>query len=384
MKYSLVISALVFFVVPLTANAQSHAIEPGVFKKSPAIVLEEFIYETAPYPECHASTIEETKEGLVAAWFGGTEEKDPDVCIYVSRKIDGAWTTPDQVADGIQSSDLRHPCWNPVLFNAGENKLLLFYKVGPSPRDWWGMIKTSTDCGKTWSEARRLPDHKLGPIRAKPIRLSNGRLLCGSSDESDGWIVWMESCNDDGNEWQVIGPLNKKDDFGAIQPTILRYGKDKLQILNRSRQGVLTESWSEDEGKTWSKMAKTVLPNPSSGIDAVTLKNGYQLLVYNHTKKLSRFPRSREMLNLAMSADGKSWLAAAILERQKGEHSYPAMIQTDDGLVHITYTYHRKKVKHVVVDPAKLRVAPIVNSRWPADDVPTEVPPAMASKAATQ
>lgn len=344
------------------AHAQQIALQ-----NSPAIVLEEFIYESAPYPECHASTIEETKDGLVASWFGGTEEKNPDVCIYVSRKPHGKdtkWSTPALVADGIQNDDLRYPCWNPVLFSAADDRLLLFYKVGPSPRKWWGMVKTSIDQGKTWSQPSHLPGHKLGPIRAKPIRLSNGRLLCGSSDESDGWIVWMETCNDYGNEWDVVGPLNKKDEFDAIQPTILRHDEKTLQIMNRSTQGVITESWSKDEGKTWSKMTKSSLPNPSAGIDAVSLKDGRQLLVYNHTKKFSK-PRGREMINLAISEDGKKWMAAATLELQKGEHSYPAIIQTADGMVHITYTYHREKVKHVVVDPSKLELKPIVDGQWP-------------------
>lgn len=354
-------SFYIVFLFSIAASAQRATLA----QPAAGVLLEEFIYDAAPFPECHASTIEETKEGLIASWFGGTEEKDPDVCIYVSRKIDGKWTTPEQVADGIQSPQQRHPCWNPVLFNAADDKLLLFYKVGPSPRDWWGMVKISDDFGKTWSDGRRLPDHKLGPIRAKPIRLTNGRLLCGSSDESDGWKIWMETCNDVGREWDVVGPLNSKEEFGAIQPTILRYSDKKLQILNRTRQNVISECWSYDDGRTWSKMATTSLPNPSAGIDAVSLKDGRQLLIYNHTTRHGDFPRGRNMINLAISKDGKTWMAAATLERQRGEHSYPAIIQTKDGMVHITYTYHRKRVKHVVVNPSKLEMTPMNEGKWP-------------------
>jgi len=78
----------------------------------------QFIYEHASFPECHASTIAETPGGLVAAWFGGTNEGNPDVCIYVSRKNKGqdVWTVPVNVGNGIVNDTLRYPCYNPVLY----------------------------------------------------------------------------------------------------------------------------------------------------------------------------------------------------------------------------------------------------------------------------
>ena len=108
--------------------------------QSNAIVTSEFIYETAPFPECHAATIAETPRGLVTAFFGGTQERNPDVCIYVSRKDQGAskWSTPVNVANGIQNDTLRYACWNPVLYQIPAGDLLLFYKVGPSPAKWKG------------------------------------------------------------------------------------------------------------------------------------------------------------------------------------------------------------------------------------------------------
>ena len=112
-------------------------------------------------------------------------------------------------------------------------------------------------------------------------------------------------------------------------------------------------------------MVATGLPNPNSGIDGVTLHDGRQLLVYNHTTREGPFPRGREMINVAVSKNGKQWLAALTLDKQKGEHSYPAVIQTRDRLVHATYTYHRKKIKHVVIDPAKLELRPILDGQWP-------------------
>src|SRR5262245_21823821 len=149
------------------------------------LIKSEFIYENAPFPQCHASTIAESKGGLVATWFGGTREKHPDVGIWVSRFEEGKWTTPIEVANGVESPEKRHPTWNPALYQmksgmeSGDKAgpLLLFYKVGPSPSEWWGMIMTSEDGGKTWSKPRRLPDGIAGPIKNKPVEIGDGALL---------------------------------------------------------------------------------------------------------------------------------------------------------------------------------------------------------------
>lgn len=349
-------------MVALTASLRAED-QPGVVKS-------EFIYESAPFPSCHASTIEETDDGLVAAWFGGSYEKHPDVGIWVSLHRDGSWSTPVEVANGVQYVDgegqaHRHPCWNPVLFQPKRGPLMLFYKCGPDPQSWWGMLTTSKDNGQTWTLPRRLPEGIDGPVKNKPIQLENGDILAGSSTEYDGWRVHFEKTSDLGKTWQRIGPINDASQFNAIQPSILTYPDGRMQILCRTREKRISQSWSSDGGKTWSKMTATELPNPSAGTDAVTLADGRQLLVYNHTVRGGESPRGREMLNVAVSEDGENWFAALELENQKGEYSYPAVIQTDDGLVHTTYTWQRKRIKHVVIDPAKLELRPIEEGAWP-------------------
>jgi predicted neuraminidase len=235
----------------------------------------------------------------------------------------------------------------------------LFYKVGPSPARWWGMLKASTDDGQTWSEDRRLPEGILGPIKNKPIQLSNGDLLCGSSSEHEGWRLHMERTPDLGGMWRRTEALNDGKTFAAIQPAILMHGDQKLQLLCRTKQGRIAESWSQDGGMTWSELQATTLPNPDSGLDAVTLRDGRHVLVYNHTR------RGRASLNVAVSRDGKKWDAALVLENQPGEYSYPAVIQTRDGLVHITYTWKRQRIKHVVIDPRSFKLSPILEGVWP-------------------
>jgi predicted neuraminidase len=349
---------------PATNAASKEALQPQVERitaepRSPAVVAAEFIYDEAPFPQCHASTIAQTADGLVAAWFGGTRERHPDVGIWVSRHDGKKWSAPMEVANGIQDATTRHPCWNPVLFQMPGGALLLFYKVGPSPSAWWGMLIRSDDGGRTWSKPEKLPDNIAGPIKNKAVLLADGRLLCGSSTEDRGWQVHMEWTRDAGKTWDRTEPLCDGISQGAIQPTILKHG-DKLQILCRNRvPGPLWQSWSDDGGRTWSKLELSELPHPGSGIDGVTLADGRQLLVYNHTV------RGRTPLNVAVSTDGKKWGAALVLENEPGEYSYPAVIQTSDRLVHITYTWKRQRVRHVTVDPAKLVSRPIVDGQWP-------------------
>ena len=308
----------------------------------------EFIYESAPFPSCHASTLVECHGGLVAAWFGGTAEKDPDVGIWVARKRVGGWSAPVEVANGVQSAALRYPCWNPVLFQPLRGPLLLFYKVGPSPSNWWGMLIRSADGGKTWSEPERLPNGILGPIKNKPVQLPKGEILCPSSSEEKGWRVHFERTRDLGATWETTKPINDGKEIGAIQPSILLHSFRHLQAIGRTRQGKLFTAESQDAGRTWGPMTLTDLPNPNSGTDAVTLRDGRFLLVYNHTAK------GRSPLNVAISSDGKAWTPVLTLEDKKGEFSYPAVIQSRDGRIHITYTWNRQRIKHVTLELQQL------------------------------
>ena len=318
--------------------------------RQPGYLEGNFIYplDNAPTPECHASSIIETKQGLAAAWFGGTHEGNADVAIWFSRNGGTGWSKPVEIANGVQPDGKRYPCWNPVLFRPPKGPLMLFYKVGPDCANWWGMMITSRDDSGIWGKPERLPEGIYGPIKNKPVELPDGTLLCPSSTEHKGWRVHFETTRDLGKTWRKTGPLNDPRIFSAIQPTLLTYPGGKLQTLCRSREGRITQMWSHGPGSSWSEMTATDLPNPNSGIDAVTLRDGRQLLVYNHT------PDGRSPLNVAVSEDGKKWKMVLVLEDQKGEFSYPAVIQTSDGKVHITYTYLRRSIKHAVLEPSLL------------------------------
>ncbi len=316
-------------------------LSPSTPSEKPAVLASGFIYESAPFPQCHASTLVETPSGIMASWFGGTHERHPDVSIYTSKLSNGTWSTPQMVADGVENEKFRNPTWNPVLHRLEDGKIALFYKEGPNPREWWGLYKISEDEGKTWSEEIQTPPGFLGPVKNKSIVLPDGGLLHPSSFETNRiWTSHVEITDPALKTWkksEIDG-----NGFGAIQPTALLHPNGRLQLLFRTQQGEIATSWSSDNGNTWSKMASTGLVHNNSGIDAVTLKNGYHLLVCNPIKK------GRNKISLFGSPDGITWEELLVLEdASEGEFSYPAIIEAKDGTVHISYTYNRVKVKYI-------------------------------------
>lgn len=346
--------------IGLAAHAQSSVWRHG-------IITDEFIFNKAPYPECHAATIAQTKDGLVAAWFGGTKERNPDVCIWVSRYVNGKWTEAVNVANGIQNDSLRYPCWNPVLFQVPHGDLLLFYKIGPKPALWKGYMRTSKDGGITWSAQQALPDGIIGPVKNKPVMLKNGTIISPSGTEEGGARIHFEISTDKGKTWTAEPNVDNSSVFKALQPTILTYPDGRLQALCRSQNRAILQTWSTDGGKTWSPLEKTSLPNNNSGIDAVSLTDGWQVLVYNHVLPPgNKVKGPRTPLNVAISKDGKNWYATLILEDSPiSQYSYPSVIQTSGGLVRVVYTWRRKKIKYVVIDPTKLVLRKIRNGVWP-------------------
>lgn len=315
-------------------------------------VYREFIWEEAPFPSAHASTIVQAPSGrLLSAWFGGTGEGNSDVGIWLAHKDPGMdrWSPVREIY-----KEPKQPAWNPVLFVDASDVLWLFFKIGPNPKEWSGAYVKSTDEGETWSEIEWLPGAFLGPIRCKPIILSNGDILAGSSVETyKTWSSHMEISADGGKTWYQTSPLlfgtDREDRGGTIQPTLMEVEPGVVRALFRTRRlGKVATALSRDYGRTWSPITLTELDHPGAGVDSVRLDDGRCILVYNPST------RGRNPLSLAVSHDdGATWTEFLEVDRlaegERGELSYPAIIQAQDGDIHITYTWKRQRIIHAVV-----------------------------------
>ena len=362
-------------------------------QRGPQVLVDEFLYRQADFPQCHSASIVETKKGdLVATYFGGTKERNPDVCIWVSRKLKGAkdWTKPQMVADGVELRSLkpdpsaavslvttaqkpafggrfmplpqwtgnrgeaaigenyREACWNPVLFETPTGELQLYFKIGFNIQSWQGWRVTSKDGGKTWGKREKLPEGIYGPIKNKPI-LHNGRLIAPTSDERDGWKIYFEYSDDMGKTWRRTPFVEANKGVKAIQPSIILLPDGRLEALCRTRSGHIGVTYSGDNGETWSKLQLIETPNNNSGIDAVTLQDGtYAMICNDWPIEPGKEKGVRTPLSVLRSKDGINWNHWITLEDSPiSQYSYPSIIQSRDGHIHVVYTWRRQRVKHV-------------------------------------
>ena len=322
---------------------------------SSAVLVDEFLYKEASFPQCHSASIAETTKGdLVACYFGGTHERHPDVCIWVSRKPKGAkeWTAPQMVADGVFRPDYREACWNPVVYQVPNGELRIYFKIGVNVAGWKGWMIRSKDGGKTWSKREPLPDDLYGPIKNKPI-LNKGRLISPTSDERHGWKCYFEYSDDMGKTWKRTDFVEADSGLLAIQPSILVLPDGRLEALCRTRSRHIGVTFSSDNGETWSKLQLIDVPNNNSGLDAVNLKDGrYALICNDWPIEPDKQKGARTPLSVLLSDDGMNWKHWVTLEESPiNQYSYPSIIQTSDGKLHAVYTWRRLRVKHVELQP---------------------------------
>ncbi len=360
-------SFITVLLLSLSLHASAHracgageACGAEVSRVRASVVCSQFLFDSAPFPSCHAATIEALPSGdLLAAFFGGAHEGSNDVCIWLCRKPQGddSWSAPERVAQGEVADGVQHPCWNPVLFRlpGSESELLLFYKTGIFIKDWVGHLMRSSDGGHTWGKpeplGRFLSDETdlpyLGAIKNKPVAVG-GRIIAPSSDESLRWQIHFELSDDNGLSWNYI-TVPSSGTIASIQPSILIHPDGSLQALSRTKNGFLSSTWSHDNGLSWQPERLTDIPNNNSGIDCLTLSSGLFAMVYNPVGKAHEAEfGARTPLTLALSDDGCHWTDVLDLDHGPGEFSYPAIIEAG-GALHIVYTWNRQKIRYVKV-----------------------------------
>ena len=307
------------------------------------LVKQEKIFDTAPFAQCHASTILHLGgENKICAWFGGEKEGENDVRIWFSRQIEGKWSYPEAIPAVF---DLPH--WNPVLFETAVGEITLFYKVGASVTEWKTYFCVTRDGGRTWSYPKELVEGDendgRGPVKNKPLRHSSGGLLAPASTERGAWRAFIDRF--DGEKWEQSKiPVAEGERINMIQPTLWEDEDGGVHALMRTQNGYIYRSDSRDGGVTWCQAYPTAVPNNNSGIDCVRLEDGRIALVCNPVAK------GRTPLSLLVSSDGgDSFENILDLETEPGEFSYPAIV-TKGNRIFITYTHKRQKIAYVEIE----------------------------------
>ncbi len=375
-------------------SSGKHDIQAKVTTADKAIVCDEFVYRDASFPQCHSASIVETKKGdLVVTYFGGKHERNPDVCIWVNIKKKGSdhWSEPILAADGVFLLDTpdallagindttteatvgpikkrlkdkafnqapnnklkRKACWNPVIYQDSKTgELVIYFKIGLKVADWTGWLVRSRDGGKTWSDREPLKEGFLGPIKNKIVS-NKGRLIAPTSIETNGWKLYFELSDDGGKTWRKTDFVDADEGVRAIQPTVLILPDGRLEALCRTRSRQIGVTFSSDNGETWSKLQMIDTPNNNSGLDAVNLSDGtYALICNDWPIEKDKTKGARTPISLMRSSDGINWQHWLTLEDSPiSQYSYPSIIQSSDGHIHVVYTWRRLRVKHEEIIP---------------------------------
>lgn len=320
--------------------------------------------EDIAFDSAHASTLVQTADGtVVAAWFGGSWEKAPDVAIWLSRRIEGGWEVPRKVAD-VRGTAM----WNPVLFQKTDGTIILFYKVGEEIPTWKTWYMESHDNGATFTEPREMVEGDeiggRGPVKNKPIRLTDGTVLAPGSLEGNTWDAFVDISTDDCATWEMSQmvplrrcsmdpramnrPYNKHYIFGkgVIQPTLWQDKSGEVHMFLRSTSSRIFRSDSTDGGRTWCTAYDTGLPNNNSGIDLVKMQNGDIVLACNPRENYPGvYKGPRTPLSILVSRDnGESFTHLTDLETKEGIFCYPAVICNEKSEILMTYTWNRRTI----------------------------------------
>jgi predicted neuraminidase len=320
------------------------SVEPTeVVASGEAFFEREAVFESIPDKVgSHAATVAAFADGeLLAAWYSydGPHELDGSA-IYMSRRLAGGeWSTPWVHIDRVESEG------NPVLYSEGDS-VWLFQTV---TLGGWSAghieLQTSTDRGRTWSSAAALPCPVGANVRFPPVRTADDTLLLPAYNDLIPQAEFYVSA--DGVNWELSGSVCA--DPAGIQPSVAVRDDGSLVAVMRNAGGGgwLWAMGSWDSGRSWSPPEDAGFPNPGSPAAIVTLASGNLLLVFNDS------PDDRVPLTAALSADGGvSWPVKRNLVEGEGLYSYPSVVQTADGLIHVVFSVERARIDHIAFNEA--------------------------------
>ncbi|MCK5157423.1 MAG: exo-alpha-sialidase [Spirochaetales bacterium] len=358
-------------------------------------MIELFVNESDDrYPSSHASMICELENGdLFTVWFAGSVESAVDTVILGSRLRKGEPECGE--ADILVNVD-QHAAGNPRIFYGPDKALWLIAPVNYGVWCHGGtrlFLKKSFDHGYTWTDLALFIEEPgiLGKNRPYQLK-SNPEIWIVPTEDEDAYVCNFIRSENMGESWELYGSLGKDENIRVDQPSIIEFDDGKLMVLMRSWEGYIYKSYSEDSGKSWSRVEATSLVNNNSGIDVIRAKSGDLLLVHNPTalsdtgtlivdqslkgtpgfeitvsdfsrdKKGAReknpdiklvYPKwgPRTPLRISVSRDnGTTWDRVYDLEDQPGEYSYPSLMQGENGDFHVVYTYNRTRIKYVSLE----------------------------------
>lgn len=367
----------------------------------------------AATPQCHASNLLILNNGdTLCAWFGGSQEGNPDISIYLARKTAGKRSWSKAVRATFDTSRSEQ---NPVLFQTSSGDVWLLYTSQHLGDQDSAVVKrqVSTDLGLTWGPPQILFDEPGTFIRQPVVVLEGGALVVPTFKcRSEPGVRWVGNddisvvrvSQDQGETWTDKEVPNS---YGAVHMQIQQLKNKSYLALYRSRWADNIYSSKSSDGIDWSEPKPTALPNPNAGICFDVLPSGRVLAVYNHSSRADAQGRREGLYDDIAAADdvrknqsskhagkeafwgapraplclgwsddnGESW-RHRVLEDGDGycmtnnseqklnrELSYPSMRIDSEGKVHVAFTFWRQGVKYVEFDPA------VLDQAWPLNSI---------------
>ncbi len=312
----------------------------------------------AAAPSAHASSLTELSDGrIAAAWYAGAYEGAEGVRIWFSTKDGMGWTNPRVIADGVTTIAATRigarTLGNPIIHFQSRRLHLWYVSVAFGG---WSVSSinhsVSDDLGETWSAPRKLvtsPFFNISTlVRARPVALEGDEIgLPVYHELAAKRAEWLRL----DSEGRVLGKVRIPSERAALQPAVAPIDATRAIALMRASAGRLIVANTDDGGASWNPAASLDIENHDTSVAVLRLASGRLLLAANPG-------RGRAILQLFVSPDhGHTWHSAKIIEQDTTgalEYSYPSLLQTRDGQIHLSYTFRRQTIAHTTFDEAML------------------------------